>query len=127
MAYGKVKFGETEIELKATAATPLRFKQVFKFDLLKTLAKIKDFETADEGVQIEEGLDTSELISKLGFIMAKQAEKADFSKIAIEHYYDWLDEFEPNTIPFVDIMEVYSDNEITTAESKKENAEPSES
>lgn len=125
MAYGKAKFGEVELELKATAATPLRFKQVFHFDLMKTFAKLDGIENMEASEQAEAGLDTSELISKLGFIMAKQAEKADFTKITIEAYYDWLDEFEPNCIPVEDIINIYVSNEQTTVEPKKEDAEPS--
>ena len=127
MAYGKAYFGETEIELKSSAATPLRFKQVFHFDLLKTLTKLRGIEEKEEDEQLEEGIDTLELISKLGFIMTMQAKKADFGKINIESYYEWVDEFEPNTIPLVDIIQIYNNNEVTTVNEKKEVAEPSES
>ena len=121
-----VKFGEKEIELKATAATPLRFKQVFNFDLMKTLTKVKDIAEKEEAEQIDEGLDASELITKLGFIMAMQAAKEDFTKITVASYYDWLDDFEINTIPIVEIMNVYTGNEHSEVDAKKEGAEQSE-
>ena len=125
MAFKVVKFGEKDVALKSTAATALRFKQIFNFDLLKTLTKIK-LDGKEDGEKVDEALDTSELITKLGFIMAKQAEKADFSSLNINSYYDWLDEFEHNTIPYVDIMTTYKDNEIGEVEAKKAPAEQSE-
>lgn len=124
--YDKTNFGAVEVELKATAATAPLFRRIFSFDLLKTLAKMKDIEDADEDKQIDEGLDASELINKLGFVMCMQAEKADFSKIKIDDYYTWLDRFEPNTISAAEILRIYHGNETTTVTAKKEDAIPSE-
>ena len=124
--YGKTKFGDVDVELKATAATAPLFRRVFSFDLLKTLAKMKDIEEADEEKQIDDGLDASELISKLGFIMCMQAENADFGKIKIDDYYLWLDRYEPNTISAAEILAIYHGNETTTVTAKKEDAIPSE-
>lgn len=124
--YDKVIFGNVEVELKATAATAPLFRRVFSFDLLKTLAKVKDIENEPEETQIDEGLDVTELLSKVGFIMAMQAEKADFGKIKIDDYYMWLDQFEPNTISVVEIMRVYQGNEKTVVNEKKEVAVQSE-
>lgn len=126
MAYGKVMFGNKAVEMKATAATPPLFKRIFSFDLLKTLAKLQGFDELGEEEQIDSGLDATELISKLGFIMAMQAEKADFSKMNIENYYSWLDEFDVNSINPAEIMNIYLGNTQTTVDEKKEDAAPSE-
>lgn len=116
--YGKVNFGEKEVELKATALTPVLFRRIFKFDLLNTLAKMRNIETLDEWSQIEEGLNAHELFTKLGFVMAMQGGKADYSKITIEDYYNWLDEFETNSIAVDEIIKIYHGNTATTTDSK---------
>ena len=42
--YGKVRIGDQDIAMIANAATPLRFKQVFKRDLLRILIKNSEFD-----------------------------------------------------------------------------------
>ena len=117
--YGKVNFGNVEVEMKATMATNVLFRRIFHFDVLNTLAKIRNFKEFDEETQIEEGLNTRELISKLGFIMAMQAKNADYSKLSIEDYYKWLDEFDVCDLPLEDIIFIYKKNEETTSDPKK--------
>ena len=117
--YGKVLFGNKEVEMKATMATNVLFRRVFHFDILNTFAKIRDFENYDEDSKIEEGLNASELISKLGFIMAMQAKQTDYSKLTIEDYYKWLDEFDMCEMPIVEIMKRYRQKEETTVDTKK--------
>lgn len=90
-----------EMEFAANAATPFRFRQIFKKDLLTILGNEKKAE--------EEGLET---IMQLAFVMAKQAEKADMTKQNEDAFIDWLEGFGP--MAFVesaeDILNVYMDS-----------------
>ena len=125
--YGKINFGNEEVELKATAATAPLFRRIFSFDLLKTLNKMRDIADKEGDEQVDGAFDAYELICKIGFIMAKQAEGADFGKMCIDDYYTWLDKYEPNSIPVDKILSIYNGNEVTVADSKKEDAVQNES
>ena len=95
-----------DMELAANAATPFRFRQVFKKDLLSILGNEKKAE--------EEGFET---IMQLAFIMAKQAEKADMTKLNEDTFIEWLEDF--GSMAFVeaaeDILNVYMDSTVSTA------------
>lgn len=101
-----IKIGETELEMSANAATPFRFKQVFKKDLLQILGNEEKAET--EGV---------EAVTQLAYIMAKQAEKTDMSKLNEEGFITWLEDF--GAMDFVnsaeEILNVYMDSTVGTA------------
>ena len=102
-----VKVGGRDLELAANAATPFRFRQVFKKDLLSVLA--------DEKKAQDQGLET---IMQLAFIMAKQAEKADMAALDDDAFIGWLEGF--GSMAFVetaeDILNVYMDSTVSTAE-----------
>lgn len=106
--YGKVKIGNKEIEMVANGATPYRFKQLFHEDLLRLAVK-----SGDE-------IDNVNLFIQAGFIMAKQAEKADFSTLNIEDFYNWLEEFEANDVAMAagDIANIYAGNAETSENPK---------
>lgn len=95
-----------ELELSANAATPFRFKQVFKKDLFAILGN--EDKAQNEGV---------EAVTKLAYIMAKQAEKADMNKLNEDGFIEWLEGF--GSMAFVesaeDILNVYMDSTIGTA------------
>ncbi|MBQ1195379.1 MAG: hypothetical protein IIX44_03965 [Clostridia bacterium] len=94
-----------ELKLAANAATPFRFRQMFKKDLLQILGNEEKAEA--EGV---------ETISELAFIMAKQAEGVDMSKLTEGEFYTWLESFGP--MAFIenaeDILGIYTSSETTT-------------
>ena len=104
--FKKVTIEGNEIEFAANAATPFRFKQVFKKDLFAILGNEQKAET--EGV---------EAVTQLAFIMAKQAEKADMTKLTEDGFIEWLEGFGP--MAFVnsaeDILAVYMDSTTGTA------------
>ena len=83
--YGKVTIGGKEVELVANAATPYRYQQIFHEDYLK---KVTGKEEADP----------NDFFAKIGFVMAMQAAKKDLSKINVESFYRWLEEFEPSEV-----------------------------
>lgn len=104
--FKKITIEGNEIEFAANAATPFRFKQVFKKDLFAILGNEQKAET--EGV---------EAVTQLAFIMAKQAEKADMNKLTEDGFIEWLEGFGP--MAFVnsaeDILAVYMDSTTGTA------------
>ena len=85
--FGKVKIGNKEVEMLATASTPIRYKGIFKKDVIAILTGKKTEALGD-------------FCSELGFVMAKQAEKSDMARLSVEAYYEWLDQF--------DAMDVYN-------------------
>lgn len=95
-----------ELELSANAATPFRFKQVFKKDLFAILGN--EDKAQNEGV---------EAVTQLAYIMAKQAEKADMNKLNEDGFIEWLEGF--GSMAFVesaeDILNVYMDSTVGTA------------
>lgn len=104
--YKKLTIDGKEVELAANAATPFRFKQVFQRDLLQILGNEERAEK--EGV---------EAVTQLAFIMAKQAEKADMSKVTQDEFLEWLEGF--SAMSFIesaeDIMNVYMDQTQNTS------------
>lgn len=95
-----------DMEFTANAATPFRYKQVFKSDLFYVLADEKRVE--------EEG---AEVVMRLAYIMSKQAEKTDMGKLNEEDFISWLEGF--SAMAFInsadEIMSVYTDSTIGTS------------
>ena len=93
----------------SNGATPLFYKQVFKNDLLQMLTGGGQMEIA------------SDKIPELAFIMAKQAEKADMTKVNYNGFVDWLSQFEPLdlVIKSTEIADVYIGDSMTSVEPKK--------
>lgn len=95
-----------ETALLANAATPFRFRQIFKKDLLAILGNEKRAE--------EEGVVT---VTQLAYIMAKQAEKTDLTTLNENTFIEWLEGFGP--MAFVeaaeDILNVYMDSAVSSA------------
>lgn len=102
--YKKIKIDGTDMELLANAATPFRFRQVFQKDLMAVFAN-------EERAQ-REGL---EVVTELAYIMNKQAQKADLSKLSFDDFIEWLEGFGP--MAFVeaseDIIGVYVESSRT--------------
>lgn len=108
--FGKVTIGKNEVGLLANAATPYYFNQIFKEDFF---VKSQAVSEGNEGAAVD-------LFSKVGYIMASQAEKADMNKLSIEGYLKWLEDFEPMdmAIASADIALIYSGQAQTTAKAK---------
>ena len=108
---GKIMFKTLTIEgreigFTANAATPFRFKQVFKKDLF---AVFTDAERAEK-----EGF---EAVAELAYIMARQAEKADMGKLNEEDFMSWLEDFGPMAFAEAaeDVLNIYTDSAKSTA------------
>ena len=104
--YKKLKIGEKEIELTANAATPFRFKQVFRKDLFGIFGNEERAET--EGI---------EAVMQLAYIMSKQAEKADMNKLNEDEFLTWLEDFGPMDFAeqAEEILNVYMGSTISSA------------
>ena len=104
--FKKITIDGKELEFAANAATPFRYKQIFKEDLFAILGNEQRVET--EGV---------EAVTELAFIMAKQAEKADMNKLNYDEFILWLEDFGP--MAFVEnaeeILNIYMDSTTGTA------------
>lgn len=108
--YGIVMIGGKGVEMVANAASPYRFKQIFREDFLKRAIETNGDETA-----------SVDLFVKMGFIMAKQAEKADFDKLNEDSFFEWLEGFEPSDVQIAagEIANIYAGNAETKATPKK--------
>ena len=104
--FKKLTIDGNEMEFAANAATPFRFKQVFKKDLFAILGNEQKAE--NEGV---------EAVTQLAYIMAKQAEKADMNKLSEDEFMTWLEDF--SGMAFVnaaeDILNIYMDSTVGTS------------
>ena len=108
--FGNVKIGEKETAMAANAATPFWFNQIFHEDFFVLSQQVTE---GNEGAAVD-------LFSKVGFIMAKQAEKADMRKLNMDSYIEWLEEYEAMDMAIAssDIALLYSGQTQTTAKAK---------
>ena len=109
--YGTATIGGKDVEMVANAASPYRFKQIFREDFLKRAIETNGNEA-----------ESVDLFVKMGFIMAKQAEKADFGKLNEDSFFLWLEDFEPSDVQMAagEIANIYAGNAETKALPKKE-------
>lgn len=151
LADGTVK----EFSFLACGTTSIRFRQLFKKELLAGITGIvspvntdklielarmdqKKKEEGSDGVSLEDmdpdtlqvllsiaGSGELDTISKMAFIMNQQAEGAEMSKLDLDKYLDWLEQFESmefltHTMDFVGL---YMNNRQATSVPKKEAAQ----
>ena len=90
--YKTIIIDGNEVEFAANAATPFRYKQVFKSDLFAVLGNEKRAE--------EEG---AEVVTRLAYIMNKQAQKADMNKLNEEDFITWLEGF--SSMAFINVAD----------------------
>lgn len=109
--YREIKVGKESIPMKATAATPIRYRHVFMQDVITEFTKVQE----NYGLAID-------TISKLAFIMAKTADPtADLTALNMDAYISWLEQFEPFDITNAanDIVDLYLGNTEGLSEVKK--------
>lgn len=92
-----VNIGGKDTELVANAASPYLYKMIFKEDFLKRL---------------QDNEPDLEIVQKMAFVMAKQAEITNMTKLAelsTGDYLEWLLQFEPMDILTAseEIMKIY--------------------
>ena len=109
--YGIVKVGERDVPMLATAATPIRYRQVFKKNLLPYFMG----KASDE--------DAAEMVGELAYIMAAAADGSNQMALSEEGYVKWLEGFD--ALAFVDgrvvsdIIALYQGNAASHEEVKK--------
>ena len=100
--------GKRTVPMVANAATLIRYKQLFHSDLLS-------------GMINAEGNFDVDVVSKLAFVMAKQAAKADMKALNMDQFIDWLEDFD--SMAFIEnineIVGIYSNSKENTSEEKK--------
>ncbi len=113
--YGKVMIGSKEVEMLANAATPYRYQIIFKEDFFKKVSG-------------KEETDSRDFFAKLGYTMAKQAEKGDMSKLNTDTFLMWLEAFEPADVfaATSDIADIYNGMKVTSVDPKDESGQPSD-
>ena len=106
--FGKVTIDGREVAMRGSAATPCRYKKVFKEDMLKRSQTLTDVDSLD-------------FATKVGFIMPMQANKANFNELTEDDYEEWLDEFTSDGMmeSCGEIMLIYAGNVRTESEAKK--------
>jgi len=125
MIFGKELFGEiTSIVGSLDAATLAKI----------TAASQKAAEAGQDEVKLDEldpdtlkaflaiaGSGKLDTVSKMAYIMNRQAEKAEMNKLNLDTYLDWLEQFE--TLTFLthalDFISLYMDNREGTSALKK--------
>lgn len=107
---GTVKIGSVSVDMVANAASVYVYRQIFKEDfLLKAQEKTPD----------------ADIFTKMGFVMAKQAQTNKMSElmaVTIDEYYDWLVQFEPLDVLNAsgDISNLYMGQEMGLSTPKNE-------
>lgn len=111
--YGEVilrdpKGNEMTVPMLANAATLIRYNQIFHTDLLSSVMNNKgDFDV--------------DVISKLAFVITKQAAKVDMTKLNFDMYIDWLEDFDSSA--FIEkaneIFSIYMNSKENTSKAKK--------
>lgn len=86
-----INVGGRELIFAANAATPYRYKQLFNEDLFEV------FTTASKSGE-EESFAMADVITRLAYIMTRQAEKADMNAISMDDFIAWLEDFGPMDI-----------------------------
>lgn len=118
-----VKIGDIEIPMMANGATEYRYRQMFGSDIMVTFFRAyqkmgEKFDLSNSDPElIGEMID---IASKLGFIMSKQAEKADMARITENEFIEWLEQFESVDILMssTDIFGVWLSQRSQTVPSK---------
>ena len=110
-----IRIGQREGAVESNAATAIRYKQIFKRELLKDLAKLENVEDVDK-------LDAIEYTSKLAYVMNMQNRK-EIKEASEEGYIAWMEEFEEadfqDPAAITSILNVWNRNITTTSELKK--------
>ena len=99
--YKEVQIGDKTVPMLANAASPWRYSQCFHEDFLKA-------------TQAGDEVDATNIFSKLGYIMARQAEKTDLSKLSESDFYLWLEQFD--AADYLDALDQIAD--VYTSSSK---------
>lgn len=83
-----ITIGSKELPMTANGATPLRYKQLFREDLMRVLSG------SNSGKYDE--ADVLDALSKLSFVMAMQADpEIKVGLLTPDDYIEWVEQFDP--------------------------------
>lgn len=104
--YAVIKIGDRDVALDSGAALPVRYSKVFHENFFKAV---------DAMTKAGESIEYFDTVQKLTYIMAMQAEKADFNELNASTFEEWLSGFSiMEMMEAVDsIVEVYTDSAKT--------------
>ncbi len=119
-----INIGGQDLLLASNGATPIRFKQIFKQDLMVAFSKIDTKEV--------DGAESLELTEKLAFIMNKQAtikDKKEWTSISYDDFIEFTEGFEVFALAEAaeEIMNVYLGQAAGDSKPKKEEGQLTES
>lgn len=121
--YRVVKIGSRDVPLRSTGTTQIRYKQVFRRDILIDLAKMDNKDDAEKIAAID-------YIKELAYIMHMQAE-GEIKKAGYDDYIEWLDGFEESDFQdektIQDILSTWNKNLESGSEQKKDESPQAES
>lgn len=112
--FREIKVGDKIVPMLANGATALRYRHVFKRDIIKELSEAQE--------DMSKGVNS---IPELAFIMAMAAKakdgEVDMNLLNEEKYIEWLEDFGPMDLPMAaeEITNLYAGNSITDSEPKK--------
>ena len=100
----------------ATGATAVRYKQVFREDLLIKMRQMKTDANGEPSPDADLGF-----VDKLAYIMNAAAEKKDMTHLNYDSFVEWLDEIEAGELfnYLSEITMMYMGNKATDSELKK--------
>lgn len=102
-----VRIDETDVTMRATAATLIRYRGTFNRDLIRDLQEMQ----ATEGGEMAPG--TAETISRLAYIMDTGKDRPAFN--------EWLEQFSPFGVLLAgpEILGLWTDSQRTQVVGKK--------
>ena len=107
-----IMIGDVEVAMRASAATAIRYRNIFHGDIMKELMEMNPGK-----------IDASviETIQKLGFVMAKSAEGEKMTELTEDDYMEWLDQFDSIEMMTAskDIVSIYLGGKVSESELKK--------
>ena len=112
--YRVIKIGEKDVEMVANAATPYRFKQIFRKDYFRyTVSEDRD------------GAEDMDVMARMAYIMAMQAAKADMAKLNEDTFLEWMEQFGVMDVigAVADIMDMINGNSAEKSTPKAEAAQ----
>lgn len=98
--YKVIVLNDKKMELMSNAATPIRYKQIFRKDLLTEFTRL-------DGKSDDEKLQAIDTIQQLAFVMNKQAtaSREEINRLNYDSFVEWLEDFEADAFYQKEIMD----------------------
>ena len=109
---GTVMIGEHEVLMMANGATPYRYKNLFRGDVMKLMM--------EQSAENDAGT-TLDVSNKLAYVMAMQAAEKKMDQLTTEDFMAWLEQFDPMdlTDATADVYYLYLAQSVQSSRAKK--------